>query len=68
MSKNKRMTWKDLKSKIDELSDEQLEGEVCFQDNYDNLMDLNLYINDERPMDNEEWGTHVGAKMPYFGY
>ena len=64
------MTWKQLKNKVAKLSEEQLKGQVCFQDNYDNLMDLEFYLNNDkplRPLMNKEWGTEVGIDMPYFG-
>ncbi len=62
------MTWKDLKGKIAKLSEEQLEGEVCFRLNDDNLMSLNFYIHGDhgeaRPLEDEEWGTKVDIGMP----
>ncbi len=64
------MTWNQLKNKIAKLSIDQLKGDVCFQDNHDNLMDLNFYLNDGKPpepMENEEWDTRVDVGMPYLG-
>lgn len=64
------MNWKQLKNKIAKLSDDQLKGQVCFQDNYDNLMDISFYLNDDKPPEpitNEDWDTEVGVGMPYFG-
>ena len=69
------MTWKQLIRKAAKLSKEQMDSTVCFQmdstvcfeDNYDGLMEVNFYINDDDPKENEDWGTEVGAKMPYLG-
>jgi len=61
------MTWKQLKTRINKLSDEQLKGQVCFQDDYDNLMNLNLYIQKDSKLENPEWGTEVNIGMPKFG-
>lgn len=66
----KKMTWKQLKSKIAKLSDDQLKGEVCHQDDYDNLVGLQFYLNDDKPperIENEDWGTRVEVGHPYFG-
>lgn len=61
------MTWKQLKNKISSMSDAQLEGQVCFQDNYGNLMPATFYLNDDKPIENEDWETEVGVGVPYFG-
>lgn len=62
------MTWNELKDFISKLDKKQLKTQVVFQDNHDNLMDIDAYILDDKTcIENEEWGTKVKPDMPYFG-
>jgi len=61
------MTWRQLKDKIAELSDDKLDCQVLYEDDYDNLMPVNLYIQEHRALKNESWGTRVEVGMPKLG-
>lgn len=66
------LTWKELRDKINKLSEQQLADQVCCQDykNNDMLMEAHFCINDDEPYGEPypigDGTRQVGVNMPYF--
>ena len=62
------MTWKELKEKIAQLTDEQLSGDVLLNDWDCQTQLANFYIAKETIKDPEGNQEDIGSGMPYFDF
>lgn len=62
------MTWNQLKKRIEKLSKEQLKQTVFYEDNYNNILSVELYINDsQNKQDDIADENIIKSEMPYLG-